>query len=730
MAWYKRYRIPFQSFGGTQYMVYIYEQTSGALVTLTGADNPFVTQEDDDNDIFTPIRIQTGYLRVIDQTEDGSLLESIIPSNNTQKLVRLYTGAWNNSFTTFTDGVIKWQGFLCAEAFTQEWDNNIKVLEFPIKSLLGALEDVHLPDAAANYEENIADLIVMAFGELDVEPDSIAVSSQMSNALDDLLKMLVQFLIFFSEETINNEGDSYNQLVGVSFAEALSYVCSLYGLTMRENGTTISLSAYDKQAGRIYTNEWTYADIMNIAAGNAPSGSSGSFMPETAMLPQLTFKGDNNSAGFVQGGKDAKVSLQISDKTFYMDLPQTTETSDAPIELQLYEDGDNDEGVLYVQPHQPRNLREVFTFKEYKRRTLVGDSSYAACLEHSVINGYMANPYYSADTILYVGAFPVRFFHRKENELVTLKNGVYMNTQYFDGAVGAATYAPLYSVTSHLALNATEGWLNIQFLLQELAWIVQGGDTGYAFGDGINKYYYNQDIQTEVHMCLQVGNLFWNGTDWVAGSAPSSEFFFVTKNGRVPDNKTEDMNTDEDNGYFIPITRPLVGHVTLHILNAMAVKRSGSSSTYLTCYTHILSELDIAHILPKSIVASDRNGNVYRKSIINSGFSEGKNIDLNIGTINNNYMAPSFIKINSTDFAEAINYYTANNTISKRPELHLLDRMVEQYNQVRRTFKAQIASGLELLKTRYTYLSRAFFAVDAQHNWRDDTQEVKFIEVS
>ena len=149
-------------------MVYIYEQTSGALVTLTGADNPFVTQEDDDNDIFTPIRIQTGYIRVIDQTDDGSLLESIIPSNNTQKLVRLYTGTWNNSFTTFTDGVIKWQGFLCAEAFTQEWDNNIKVLEFPIKSLLGALEDVHLPDAAANYEENIADLIVMAFGELAV----------------------------------------------------------------------------------------------------------------------------------------------------------------------------------------------------------------------------------------------------------------------------------------------------------------------------------------------------------------------------------------------------------------------------------------------------------------------------------------------------------------------------------------------------------------------------------
>ena len=68
MAWNKRYRVPFQSFTGTQYMVYIYEQTAGELMTLTGSDNPFETQEDQSDDIFTPIRSQTGYLRVIDET--------------------------------------------------------------------------------------------------------------------------------------------------------------------------------------------------------------------------------------------------------------------------------------------------------------------------------------------------------------------------------------------------------------------------------------------------------------------------------------------------------------------------------------------------------------------------------------------------------------------------------------------------------------------------------------
>lgn len=731
MAWNKHWQCCFQSRKGVQYAVNIYEQNySGSVVRLIGAAEPFTTQEDNDNDIFTPIRKQTGYLRVIDNTQDGSLLESIMPANNTQKLVRLYSGTYAGG--VFTEGTIQWQGFLCAEAFTQPWDNSVKVIEFPVKSLLAALDDVQLPESAANYENNIAKLLTMAFDALQAAPDTVVVSSQLSNALNDLLKMLVQFLIFFEEETVNNEGDSYKQLVGVSYFEALSDVCALYGLTMRESGTTVSLSAYDKQSARVYTNEWPYTDIVAIAAGQAPTGGTGEFMPEVSMLPQLTFRGANNDAGFVQGGRNAKVALDISGLTFYLDLPHTTESSDAPVVFPLYDDGDGrHEGTLYVQVHDPRYVREAYRFLEYNRRTLIGESTFADMLEHTVIEGYIYDPYYTQNLYnLFTGAFPCRFYHRKENEVVTLKNGIYMNTQYYtSGHSTAIVYAPMYSVTSFLALNATEGWLNIQFLLDHLTWCVEGSDHGYVFGDGINKFYNNADIVAQVYMCLQVGNLFWNGTDWVAGSAPDTKFFFDVTNGKVPNNKTSDMNTDEENGYFIPVTRPLIGPVTFHILNGMSVKH-GTGTQYLTCYTHILSDLNISHILPKSIVASERTRNVYRKDIISSGFSEEKNIDLNIGTINNNKLAPSFIKVSSDEFAEAANYYTADSTEQQRPELHLLDRMVAQYNQVRRTFKGKVETGLELLRTRYTYLSRAFFGVDAKHNWRDDETEVKFIEVS
>ncbi len=60
MAWNIHWQCCFQSLGGTQYAVNIYEQDyDGSIVQLIGSDKPFVTQEDDDDDVFTPIRTQT-----------------------------------------------------------------------------------------------------------------------------------------------------------------------------------------------------------------------------------------------------------------------------------------------------------------------------------------------------------------------------------------------------------------------------------------------------------------------------------------------------------------------------------------------------------------------------------------------------------------------------------------------------------------------------------------------
>ena len=79
--WEIGYQLPFADFDGQQYCVYIYDSQGipAEIVTLTGSEEPFVTQEDDDDDIFKNIRSQSGYLRIID--EDGTLMEQLFANN-------------------------------------------------------------------------------------------------------------------------------------------------------------------------------------------------------------------------------------------------------------------------------------------------------------------------------------------------------------------------------------------------------------------------------------------------------------------------------------------------------------------------------------------------------------------------------------------------------------------------------------------------------------------------
>ena len=66
----KNYTITFKSLrAGTVYTVNI-GGGSGTAVPLKGGAQPFSTQEDDDNNMFAPVRTQSGYFRIVDIGRD------------------------------------------------------------------------------------------------------------------------------------------------------------------------------------------------------------------------------------------------------------------------------------------------------------------------------------------------------------------------------------------------------------------------------------------------------------------------------------------------------------------------------------------------------------------------------------------------------------------------------------------------------------------------------------
>lgn len=723
MAWNLHWQCCFQSLELRQFAVNIYDQDyNGNVIQLMGGENPFVTQEDDDTDIFKPLRAQTGYIRLIDT--DGTLLESIIPSNNTQHLVRLYYGIYDNG--SFTPLNLMWSGFMCAKVYTQPWDNQAKMLEFPVKSLLGALEDVYIDDSIVGTNCNVAKLVVSAFEALQETPDGCYIISNHSDVEAEMLKNVIDPQIFFTTSEINNENTSYTEWIGKSFYSVLSSVMRLYGMVMRENLGRLYMVMYDNGAGKIGLLEMPQWSQMVLIANGGTYGGTMTNVPEYELLDFAEFAGDDNLAGFIQGAKNGCVRLNIQNSKFNVELPHTDETPDAPLEMDLHE------GKLYVQPHTPRTQLEASYFFEYLRRTSEGPSSYQEMLNATVINGYTFDPYFTP-VALYTGSFPCRWYRQKNDERVVLKNGIYLNTQY-KYQLDPMVYKLCYQVRSLVSFKATTGWLNINFDWHDI--IHYDGDNQHPWLFDDAKSVMGWDIEDELHMCIQVGNKFWNGTAWVTGEAPTTDFFFNVVNGKVPNNKTPDMNTDVEDGFFIPITEELSGFVTFYILNGIFVNRQGYESTTVYCYSHILENLNIVHVLPLSLTLSERGNNTYRKVITDGGFPDDKEIEVVIGTINNNYPSPSFIMNTNSQYIESLNYYYDGGIIKKeRPEMNLLDRMVAHYNTIRRMFtailKVNMGSGLGMnfYTNRYTYIGKKFFGIVTRHRWRDDIQDVKLLEV-
>ena len=125
------WRMNFKSLLGQDMTVDIYDSNySGSTpVQIIGGAAPFVTREYDDEDMYTPIRTQSGYLRMI--VENASIVNEIQPARTTDRPVVLRNG--NN---------ILWVGFLKPEQYNQPWIRTPYEIELPLMSIMAAMQGV------------------------------------------------------------------------------------------------------------------------------------------------------------------------------------------------------------------------------------------------------------------------------------------------------------------------------------------------------------------------------------------------------------------------------------------------------------------------------------------------------------------------------------------------------------------------------------------------------------
>ena len=224
----KNYSITFKSLrAGTVYTLNIGGGTGNA-VPLKGGAQPFVTQEDDSDDQFAPIRTQSGYIRIIDDgyAADGVTAfdwKDLIPQTNTSRPVTLTAGS-----------TIVWQGFMQSQNFSGTLYGNPQEREFPVHCVLSALNGVDIPTVVPQNLQmilNFGSLLGFIFGNVATLSGNALANGefvfQCASRAQTILGAKIDWSNFLTTDEEGNSAANYTPY------QILEDFCRFWGYTVR-----------------------------------------------------------------------------------------------------------------------------------------------------------------------------------------------------------------------------------------------------------------------------------------------------------------------------------------------------------------------------------------------------------------------------------------------------------------------------------------------------------------
>lgn len=248
------WKIPFKTLHSeTLLTVNVYDTDySGEAVVLKGAAQPFETQEDTSDDIFTPVRKQSGYLRIVD---DGFAADGVtafnwrdfIPTTDTDRPVTL---------TDANDNVL-WQGFMQAQNFGAVLFGNPQNREFPVQCSLSVTQGIDI-----NYDQkqlrNFAYLLWKVLDSIPTpcKPQTIVVQGDAVECLSKVIDWRN-----FVDLDNDNQPEAKHKMY-----ECLEEMCKFWGWTARTHARTLYLVSPDDNSIDTLAS-FPYTDLVTLAAG-------------------------------------------------------------------------------------------------------------------------------------------------------------------------------------------------------------------------------------------------------------------------------------------------------------------------------------------------------------------------------------------------------------------------------------------------------------------------------
>ena len=260
--------------GGCTLTVSIYDLTyTGQPILLKGGEQPFVTEESSDDDPFTPIRTQTGHLRIVD---DGYAADGTTPFD--WKAFVPQTDHSRPVVMTDDDDNVLWQGFMQAQDFSGELYGNPQEREFPVHCAVSVMSSQQ-PSTSSIQRRNFAyviDLIAATAEALSVQTvgfDTFYVQGS-TDAQTWLLKQ-------FEWMNVLKEGDDGEDVAPqYNLYEILEDICKFWGWTCRTKGRTMYFTCADDSDEQLFLT-MTRAQLRQMVLGNRAGTLTDGFIPAT-----------------------------------------------------------------------------------------------------------------------------------------------------------------------------------------------------------------------------------------------------------------------------------------------------------------------------------------------------------------------------------------------------------------------------------------------------------------
>lgn len=295
------YSITFVSLrAGTVYTVSI-GGGSGTAIPLKGAAQPFVTQEDDTDDMFTPVRTQSGYIRIVDDGRDANDntfdWHDLMPKTGTERPVTLSHVDGGNT-------VIDWVGYMQAQNFSGVLYGGTQEREFPVQCQLAALEGFNVDQSV-----DIVNVGYLLYSLLDnIGADKWRyVYFQGSDACDSWLLKKATMMNYATEGSGEN---TYSSL------QAIQDICAFFGWTLRTHGNDLWFTAADDavinwQFERIQFND--LADIDHAQPVNVSWQSFG----------MTDFVNTDNEESYAIGIRKVTIKADINSHNNILEIPMS-----------------------------------------------------------------------------------------------------------------------------------------------------------------------------------------------------------------------------------------------------------------------------------------------------------------------------------------------------------------------------------------------------------------------